>query len=90
MCFHFFFRHLDFFEMLRHEDESELARKYETVSLNPLIRVVLVVENGLFGGLKLTFLVHVPILPLVLFSSQYKTEMFDSKLNLITSFPGSH
>lgn len=24
-------RHLDFFEMLRAEDESELARKYETV-----------------------------------------------------------
>jgi hypothetical protein len=28
----FFFRHLDFFEMVRNEDEKELARKFEKVS----------------------------------------------------------
>jgi hypothetical protein len=27
----FIFRHLDFFEMVRNEDEKELARKYEKV-----------------------------------------------------------
>jgi hypothetical protein len=27
----FFFRHLDFFEMVRNEDEKELARKFEKV-----------------------------------------------------------
>jgi hypothetical protein len=27
-----FFRHLDFFEMVRNEDEKELARKFEKVS----------------------------------------------------------
>jgi len=28
---YFFFRHLDFFEMVRNEDEKELARKFEKV-----------------------------------------------------------
>jgi hypothetical protein len=29
---YFFPRHLDFFEMVRNEDEKELARKFEKVS----------------------------------------------------------
>lgn len=29
---YFVFRHLDFFEMVRNEDEKELARKFELVS----------------------------------------------------------
>lgn len=37
-CFFFFFlsflRHLDFFEMLRNEDELEFAKRFELVSVN--------------------------------------------------------